>query len=454
MYRVEIEGRENAGKFPQADLPLTVQVDGESLGHYNLEYNHFTNGSIHCFTPFIKAGSHKLTIQWDNTRAGISLRLQGLRLQALPSSVTQNGVKAWVANRLVAQSGIESGPPQSFVSPACIEGRGKYLSMMTLLAETPAAVLPVQVRHASGDRWYADVPLSASNLTHVKVSYQNGGFVEEADIEWRVTNLMEAQNTTVRKGDSLLFTAVPAEEATGTVAITVNGNTVTTDPSVPVPYAFNEPGLFSVTGTCGNANATIWVRVVEVNLEPVVPVLKVRNHWDCPKLPAGVMLSYDHRLHMQRLYPTQEAAAQMEPPIAPRTNPFKIWNAATYEPRYVLARIGNRYGPIVASTAVQGVHFAVPPESSLEMIARNQDGSQLIEGTYVLSPAVPGLSIRFDLLTSGVTFADGTITKTLTAADFNDLGIATMHFIRAAGIEGSVCNEARVYHNGILVVRK
>ncbi len=144
----------------------------------------------------------------------------------------------------------------------------------------------------------------------------------------------------------------------------------------------------------------------------------------------------------------------MIPPVAPNSIPYKISEPSNWEPRYILARLGNNHGPVIASTRVQGIQFAVPPDTSLKRVGSYADGSQAIEGTYVLSPALPGLDVTFSLVRSGVAFSDGTINKTLNANQFDELGIAKQNFIRAAGVDGSVCTEIRAFYNGVLVVYK
>jgi hypothetical protein len=125
---------------------------------------------------------------------------------------------AWVAHRLVAQCGMDATPSASLVSPMCLEGRGSYLSMMTLLAGTNEPLTPLTVHHGAGNRWYANVPLSPDAPTQISVSYQNGGLTETNAMTWQILNLLDpnkATNVVIRKGDSLLLSAFP-EGATET----------------------------------------------------------------------------------------------------------------------------------------------------------------------------------------------------------------------------------------------
>ena len=63
----------------------------------------------------------------------------------------------------------------------------------------------------------------------------------------------------------------------------------------------------------------------------------------------------------------------------------------------------------------------------------------MVEATYVLSPRVDDVGLGIGVVTAGVTLDDGTLTRSLTTADFDELGVCRVNFIRAAGVKGSVC---------------
>lgn len=455
MYRVEIEGREEEGKIPGADLPINVWIDGEYLGHYDLASAQ-ANGLVHCFTPFIRAGAHTVTVEWDNARPRRSLYVQAVRLQSLHTTdVTDTGMKKWVAHRLAAQNGLEV--VSSRTSPACIEGRGRYLSMMSLAAGTAYPLSPLPVLHSAGFRWYANVPLSASNITRIEISYQNGGLAETNDVEWQVSNIFDVGNLMIRRGDALLLDAVPVGVTNGTTVISIGTDVLQTDVATPVPYRFDQPGTFKVTGTYGSFSKTITVKVVDASLDPVVAVASWRSHWDCTNLPPEVVLDSDPRLVLEGIRPLRKIRKSTKPaPVLPQgrnVRSFRVSNASPQEPRYVVARVGGN-GPIIASSAIQGVRLAIPPETSLKIVGRLDDGSQIIEGTYLLAPTLPSLTLGIHIATGGVTFDDGTIDKLLKPADFNAVGLCRIRFVRAPNLDGSVCHVCQVYDNGVLIDRR
>ncbi|MGD0258503.1 MAG: immunoglobulin domain-containing protein [Verrucomicrobiota bacterium] len=466
-YRIEVEGRERNFRSPVVDLPLMLWLDGESLGRFNLPYGPQANGLVHCFTPFIQPGPHTLRIHWDNVGSARSLYLKAVRLQAVASPyVSGDGMKVWVANRLAAQSGVEFAPSSSPVSPVCVEGRGQYLSMMTLLAGPEYPLSPVPIQPGAGHRWYANVPLSVGAPTLIETSHQNGGVKETNEINWQVTDLLQPTNYAaslmLRQGDALLFNAAPAGATNGEVTISVASagaatnapvaDLLTTDAATPVAYQFNQPGAFTVTGTYlpTGASGSITVNVVAVSLDSIAARMHRWRYWICTNLPPGTVLEPDPRL---KLIPVSAAERTNQtpalPPLQPNECDYRVRTRAT-DPRQILARLGTN-GPVLAGATVQGFCSWGAADTYLRLIDTNPDGSQLIETAFVVYPLPPGLTVEVKIIVSGVTFDDGTVTKTLTPADFDSLGICRLRFIRAAGVKTSVCHTFHLYDQGTLV---
>lgn len=439
-YRIEIEGRELNYQWPMVELPLHLWLDGEYLGRYNLSYTTESNGLVHCFSPFLNAGAHTLKILWDNAHPRRFLDIAAVRMQSIDSpEVDANGMKPWVANRLEAQNGIEVGPPDSFTSPACVEGRGQFLSMMSLTAGTPLA--PVPVYHGAGYRWFANVPLSTNQSTPIVASYQNGGLTESNTIKWQPINVLKGGSLMIRQGDSLLLGA--HQEGAGNQNVTIaisDGTTLVTDAKTPVPHQFDTAGVFTITGSLSAiATGSVSVTVVgPVSLEPSVPVYSYRNDWVCTNLPPPVVLDADPRLSVVASSSAQ--IAQLHPPLMALGTNDRVYRIqhAVFEPRYVLARLGQN-GPILASTSIQGCDCSIAPESALKLVSTQNDGTQVVEGTYVLSPMVTNVTVILKILTAGVTFDDGTLEREVQPADFDGLGVYKATYLRSSGLDGTVC---------------
>jgi len=120
------------------------------------------------------------------------------------------------------------------------------------------------------------------------------------------------------------------------------------------------------------------------------------------------------------------------------------------EPRYILERLGIN-GPVLASAKVEGFRSSGAAETYLRLLGTNSDGSQLVETALVVRPVPPGLTVQANVIVSGVTFEDGTVTKILTPTDFDGLGICRLRFIRAAGVKTSVCHTYHFYDKDTLI---
>ena len=438
MYRLEIVGGSHNPYDPSREFDLLVWVDGEYLGRSVLETGATNSGAIHPLTPWLKAGDHRVRVYWDNGIWQRSFQLDLIRLQVLQGIDTNtNGVKDWVEKRLRATSGAEIAPRFSAVSPACIEGRGSYLSMMTV----SGGVLP---QHGIGNRWYADVPLSVSNSTTVVCSFQNGGLLITNLISWRATNLLLAVDQIIRAGDSLLMTAAPVGATNGQVQITVVGVTNYTNPlRQSVVHQFSDLGVFQVIGRYTSTSGLFQSRTVSVqvvtaalgtNLAAWVHKLRA---WDCSLSP-GLLLNADPRLHLEP-FGTQNASLS--------TYAMTVDEA---EDRYIVARIGTN-GPIITNLAVQGFRLFAGSETGIHPTATYTDGSELVEMGLVLSPVRSQVTVHIEVHAGGVIFDDGTTVKDLTASDWDELGRASVRFLRPPTFKTSVCHSTSAYQGQVRV---
>ena len=455
-YRLEIEGGERRGKTPTVKLPINVWVDDEFIGRFILPYEEKIDGFIHCFTPYLVAGPHTVRLYWDNAEKNCSLKLRAIRLQALAApDLNKNGFKDWVESRVLAQSGLDPVPSTSFVSPVCVEGRGQYFSLIHCTAGASADQMKeVPVKAAAGYRWYSDVPLSAQEPTQIRVSHQHGVLEEACEIMWQPTDLLHAKDMVIRKGDSLLLTVNGAAAASDEVNISIDGvSTYATTASTPVAHRFDSAGTFVVTGThiASGVTGSITVKVVEASFgSDIATWAAKRRFWDMENVPDGVVVDADPRLSLTPVS-IKDRVQQKPAPfgLGPNSRRYSIINDAS-ETRYVVARLGKN-GPILARAAVEGFRVFNWCDTYVRYVQLHDDGSQTIEEAFIVSPMQDNITVKIQIIVSGVTFDDGTLTKTLTAADFDELGICRVRYIRADGVKTSVCHTTKVYQNGTLI---
>ncbi len=444
VYRLVVEGREQDPQTNSCSFDLQAYVDGEYLGRQTLQATTSTYGAIHLYTPYLQPGSHTVRVFWDNAASWTSLRLKDVRLQTLGGPATSNnGMKNWVNSRLHTMCGFDPALPATvYVSPLSAEGKERFLSMMTITTGA-TNVLP---QHGPGDRWYANIPLTAGTNTTIVVSFQNGGLIQTGTVQWVARNVLDGGTMSIRKGDSLLLTAAPAGTTDGAVQLAILSGQQTvgqysTTPSQPMVVPFSASGAYTILGTFNSATQTLsgalTVNVVEQSLttDPAVWVGKTRN-WAGPT--GNIVLDPDPRLMMV--------------PVGAVTNNTQNFSLMIdqNEPRYVASRMGLG-GPILDVARADGFQLFTSPDTYITVLQNYPDGSRLVETMEVLSPVLPDMTIQIFVLVGGVTFEDGTTYKELTAADFDTLGQYKLHFIMPAGVQTANCHRIQVVQGTTLV---
>jgi hypothetical protein len=333
-------------------------------------------------------------------------------------------------------------PATSYVSPFSAEGKERFLSMMTITTGA-TNIAPL---HGPGDRWYANVPLTAGSNTTIAVSYQNGGLVQTGTVQWVARNVLDGGAMSIRKGDSLLLTAGPVGTTNGTVQLTLLSGQQTvaqysTTPSAPVAIPFSASGTYTISSTFNSStqalSGTLTVNVVEhsFSTDPAVWVGKTRN-WAVSSW--NVTLDSHPRLMMV--------------PVGAATNGIQNFNLMIdqNESRYVVSRVGLG-GPILDAAKADGFRLFVSSETYIHILQAYGDGSKLVETMEVLSPVLPDITVQIIILLGGVTFEDGTTFEELTAADFDALGQYKLRFLMPAGVQTADCHRIQVKQGNNLV---
>ena len=448
IYRLQIVGTQNEPHATLDTFELILSVDDVRLGHLRLKAGFGTNGLVDCFTPYLLAGPHTVRILWDNAASATALRIKTVSVQSGQGpDKDRNGVKDWVDQMVKTQSGLDdtNAMLNTFTSPVCLEGRDPYRQLMRINVQG-SQNKPPPVLAASSDRWYADVTVPSDQNTPLllNVSYQNGARSEWRSVQWKAINLLNPPKTswTVRQGDSLLLTARPAGAPDGSVTITVGTNLHQTTAMNPLPHRFTQPGTYTVTGKYSGTvsqSGSITVKVVEhhFNSNPDAWVA-IQRDWDLPAFPADVVLDADSHLIFER--------------TAGLTNGGQRFSLICDQNdlRYVLSRLDTK-GPILDAATVSGFQFWHGGSTYTKVVQTYADQSQLVEILLVLSPVLPDLTVTLDAIVGGVTFEDGSVSKTLHASDFNANGQCALRFLRPASARTSICHSIKVQQGDAIV---
>jgi len=432
IYRVEVEGGSHNTYDPNRNFELWVSLDGQDLGRVSLRVSGNV-GAAHRFTPWLPAGVHRVRVYWDNAKWRRSFRVDAVRLQRVESPDSDgNGVPDWADSRLNKLNAVEKAPRTSLTSPVCIEGRSRFVGLLRV-SDGAAA------RRGVDEGWYADVALSATAPTELVCSFENGALLTTNQVRWLPTDLLQASDMTVRRGDAMLFGVAPVNAATGQMHITIAGVTnYTSDLAEPVLHRFLQDGVFSVTGACNGEANTIQVRVVSCNLGPAIAAWTGKwRTWACA-LPEDTILEAGSRLQVKVLSGAPGGDSQyylrIDQPID----------------QHLLARVAPD-GPVIGHLNVHGFNLYSAQATYLRSVEVYDDGDELLEMGVVVSPLVPGISVLNEIVAGGVLFEDGTTLLSLAAADFNELGQSTVRFIRPPTAKTSVCHQTRAYQDDVFL---
>jgi len=100
---------------------------------------------------------------------------------------------------------------------------------------------------------------------------------------------------------------------------------------------------------------------------------------------------------------------------------------------------------VLDATTVQGFDLWSGNQAYTKILQVYPDGSQRVEMLLVASPVATNVTFELQPIVSGVMFDDGTMLKTVGAADFDALGQCPVRFIRPASAQTSVCNSIKAY---------
>lgn len=430
LYQLTVKGC-SWGSVVDTVYPLDVTIDSQFIDRINLFSIHGGSATVSTYTPWLKAGSHHLKLFWDGVQPRPLLVIQSIIIQKpLGADSDQNGIVDWVDERIKALNSFDKTSIESATSPACIEGKVRFLSMMKLSGT-------VKPQAGAGARWFANIPLSSTALTKVTGTFENGGLTASTSIKWKETNVLTSAATIlVRKGDALLLNAYSTGMPTAAFKVAISdGNELNSTTDKPLPYTFKTAGTFTVTGTYDSSTSkAITVKVIESSFgsSPEAWVGRSRN-WDCPKLAAESSVEADPRIKFTFIKNLTGGGKQ-----------YNLMVDAA-EPRVVVARLGSK-GPILATATINGVAIYSAQQTTMRTLGNLPDGSRVVEMTIVATGSLNNLSLVLNIFASGVTFDDGSISKTLTAADFDALGQAKVRFIYpVGGAAHAVCHYLKAY---------
>ena len=463
VYVLEVTGQNALSSENNVDFDLDMEIAGTVCKAKKLISNAGGSSTIRFYLPMLTAGTYSAKLIWNNIDQDKALRINQVRLLALngPDS-NSNSVADWIDHRMIMLQ-KNNIPAISLTSPLCIEGnKGVAVTEIQVssiagsqkpytdtnnnivwaensdarIANGELTLVIPQVQDSVKNQFYANVELSPESGTVITVN--RGGAETTQNVEWKETNILSTPTITIRKGDALLLSVRPTDSISGSAVATIGNEHLTfTTENTKIPYRFNEAGTFSVLAEFTPANGTavsgeMVVKVVEASFAGVpYSIAGIERSWQNAKIPAEAVLESDNNIMIFRSNTASGANISFYGKESGRYN--------------IVARLGEN-GPVMAASQVcildSSTHKA---DGYYKVIDTFDDGTKLIEGKIILSEVPADLNIRLAIYTTGTTFLDGTLVKTLTAADFDENGVCRYQMLKTDGSPTSTCHGISFY---------
>ncbi len=442
VYRLSVRVGARSAFAPRARYMLRLSVDGVFIRRVPLLFSGTEERVASVFLPWLPAGEHSIRLDWDNSSDALRLRVAWLALEKLDGPDADfNGRKDWVDSRLARLSGIDAPEITSIVSPAVIEGRDSYGAFWT--------GNPAEPQRAVNGRWYASVSLAMSNETSAVFGFQNNGVVVTSRIQWAVTDVLMTTGTLhIRTGDSLKIACAPSDAPDGQYAIAIAGNTTALYSRAAGEYVyhvFNEPGSYWVSGTflpnSGSPTSGLFAVTVYDSSDlgtPACWIGKWRN-WHLPDVPTNAWVETSAGLAAELVKDEGGIVS------------VKLLTAVPEDYNFVVRL--PRTGLVLGVGRARGFYIADGSETAIRTLGVCRDGTAFFETQVICSPLIADLHFEGNIIIGGVLYTDGAVQKTLTATDFDEVGVYRLGYIRAASSRSSFCNTFDVYQGTNFVGR-
>ena len=426
---------------------LSLFVDGLFISRQVVSAPYGTSEAAYFFLPEIPAGGHEFRLVWHNWEVNTFLAVYDLRFVSFGGpDADGDGVADWKEHRADEATDVADLPLESLVSPLCVEGRDLWRDVLEVEVAYPGTNATFATVKTIGDGFYSDIPLAEDGIA--TISLRDRSLSESFNVAWKPFDVFAEDYTTnalvIRTGDALRI--APYESAESEVAISVadgtNGWTAVTNwtESVATPYVFEAEGLYLVSvaheGLVFDDAAYALVEVVRSRFPKRSPAILMDSDetLSCPELSPRNLIEHDSELQLSAEVSGEGVKLSL----------------LTHVDRD-LGLVSRLDDGGAISDAVQVTPVWADNGTYYRVAETYPDGSQLVEVSLLLGAVPEGTTVNLEIFVSGVTFDDGTRTKTLTADDFDSDGHVTLRFIKARGVTTSVCHRTYIYQDGKLI---
>ena len=437
-----------AGVVDRATSPVTTAellfyADGLYLGRVKLRSSGQTPDTVRVFTPCLSAGPHTVRVIYNNLYSDQSLHLMRVSLMAAAGGADADGdgIADWANAIAASRSGMDA-VAWSYTSPVCLEGDTDFPSLTSCSVSAQGATSAVSVRAGVAGRWYADAPLDESAASTVGVLFENGAAAVSAPVAWHALDLASPSapaSLVIRPDDALRVTCSPAGATQAAVRVSADGvGTFLTASDSAAVVRFSSPGSYRVTATyLGDPEVSGGLDVIVAGgaLPDTPPACMptVSRLWAVPDIGDGTAVESDAGLAV----------------AAAGTNSLSLKLSEPYGSHRLVLR-ARPGGAILDSVAVAGFWLQDTPEAYM-LVEQQCDGYGLWRADLVQWGLPQGVDIVISTIVTGVMFDDLSLSRTVTAANFDGGGQYYYRLIHPNSIASSACHNVKAYQDGVPV---
>ncbi|MCM8540636.1 MAG: PA14 domain-containing protein, partial [Lentisphaeraceae bacterium] len=245
LFRLDLEAAQNISGSNRTNFDIHLYVDGEFVARQEQQITSGETKTYSYLTTHLRAGQHKIRIFWENVYMNSSLRVKSITLTKPGGpDENENGHPDWIDNYTDSLYSINDFSALSKVSPAQLEGKGRYLSKFITSFNDP-------IQQGTYNRWFTDLTLSKEGPTEFGIEFEHGLKSTTGTVTWEETNILDEGEYTFREGASMLLNAVINGDLDSSSIITVtkdgNNEFFNAAPEEPVEYKFASAGTYTVT---------------------------------------------------------------------------------------------------------------------------------------------------------------------------------------------------------------
>ena len=485
-------------RFEEA-LPVIVAIDGRKVGRSVITFRGEVPGTLRLLTPWMPVGQHEFSIFIDNNTTRRSLEVSSIQiLTPGGNDLDGNGLADWADQQLAERSKLWANEQYSHISPAFIEGLSPSESLVDLTTITRSGqtnretrftisqwenmLVPFAARvdrfaerlqpsmrqrqinptwyndegrmegtaqsHAVGPgttRWLSSLDLHPNEAIGYVSQFDNLGTYGTGTIAWVPVNLLDTttSNLTIPIGSKLLFGAWIGDWDNKNVTVTVDGQTLSFKARKTKIHHFTTAGTYLITATHQNGTTgTLTVDVKDATLPSHLAVGEQRFFdTSLPTVTPDLLLDINEEVpHNGLTAATTGSTSRIGGLIPGRDLTAARLSGNAVHP-------GGR-GTILNQTETYVVGVSDALRNGSDTVSPLDGDFFLVSSPLLVMHLPPGATIEANIFAGGVTFPDGTTTRTLTEADLDDNGIYTFEFHIPRERLGAPCHYINIYNNG------